>query len=137
VTQRQMNWTEVGAAYDRERILAAIETLEWKEWGPGCSFSGMGGMNMAECIIKLGLPRVTEACESHALAPRGFYGMHAHYKNGEVWVYIVDEGVECVPVLTVFDAKDWSLIPKGHPAYTDTRVSASLVTEQKEGPCAV
>jgi len=129
-TSRQENWTTVGTAYDREQILAAIETLEWKPWGPGCTFSGMGGLNMAECIVKLGLPRVTEAAESPAMAPRGFYGMHAHYKNGDVWVYVVDEGSQCVPVLSVLEPRDWTLIPKDHPAYTDTRVSAKLVTER-------
>jgi len=121
-----MNWTEVGSEYDRGRILAAIENLEWRRWGPGSTFSGMAGLNIAEVIEQVPLPRVTEAAESPSMAPYGFYGMHAHYKNGEAWVYVIDEGSRCVPVLSVFEPRDWTLIPKDHSAYIDTRVSAEL-----------
>lgn len=131
------DWMNVGRAHSetdaqRAALLAAVDRMTWRPFA-GSTFSGMGGLAMVDTIRELRIPRVNLAAESPALAPFGFFGLHAHYRNGEAWIFAVHEGSSVVPVLAIFADRDWSLVPKDHPAYSGGTPAARLELERIGG----
>ena len=73
------------------RFLKTIEKCEW------ISLEGshpmMPIMAIEEAIKQLKLPKVDRISYNvHDLAPYGFYGIQAHYKNADVRAYFLDTG---------------------------------------------
>ena len=101
MTTMQRTWTQVGSEYNatdaqKERLSKAFNRMEWQApEGDGPMIPVLG---INEAIRELRLPKVSHVSfNSHDLAPFGLYGVRAHYKNGRVDVYLIDEGT----VLTV------------------------------------
>lgn len=99
-------WTKVGEEHSRgneARLGRILDGLEWKEIQPaGNTEAMMPALGIMSAIRELKLPRVTHYAISNQLAPFGFYGIRAHYKNGRADVYVVDEGSQLVPLASDF-----------------------------------
>ncbi len=98
------DWLSVGReewAGTQDRIRAAAAALEWRLL-PVEDAPAMPGLGIKAAIEQLRLPRVSRVAWSSELAPYGFYGIEANYRNGRVQVFIVDRGTECLPVVSYF-----------------------------------
>lgn len=98
-------WTEVGKNHTdnkQGKIGAMLDRLEWHSLP--YTMGAMPGMGIKEAIKQLKLPKVSHVSCSHELAPYGLLGVKAHYKNGDVKVYLVDEGIGLVVIATDFEA---------------------------------
>lgn len=108
----ERTWTDIGkqdlasiAPDDSDEIQRAlversIENLTWE------SVEGakpmLPGLGIKECIKQLRLPKVSQVAISHDLAPYGFYGIEARYKNGRARVYVLDRGTDLIPLASDF-----------------------------------
>jgi hypothetical protein len=113
VTTAEQTWTTVGAEIvdrvgGRETVERKIEGLEWRtrEQGSDVAFAPGAAINAA--IRDLRIPRVTAfAIDSFEIRDDagdgfypGFYGIEGNYTNGRARVYLLDTGVELVPVMS-------------------------------------
>lgn len=102
----QRNWTTIGASelnISRARVESAIASLEWKPLP--VTMGACQGMGIDACIHQLNIPKVSHVAESLQFAPYGFYGIRAHYSNGDADVYVVDRGSDIIPVCSDFTPK--------------------------------
>jgi hypothetical protein len=112
-------WTKVGeeivgSPVDEGTILTraiverAINNLDWIEIPKGgkLEVAAMPGLNISAAIQQLRVPKVSHIAISSDLAPYGFYGLRAHYKNGDAEIFLVDCGSNVTPVCTEFTLKE-------------------------------
>ena len=86
-----------GAEEQKERIQGIISRMDWlRVPGPGeppLEMAMMPGMGIKSAIKELRIPHVSHVASTNELAPFGFYGIRAHYKqDGEIDIFIIDEG---------------------------------------------
>ena len=97
------DYTQVGAKLlEHKDIDTAIQTLEFVPYKPGDSLPFSQGMAIQAVIDGCKVPRVS-AFAVHGYVGKGqytygFYGIQAHYKNADVRIYVVDDGLSVVPV---------------------------------------
>lgn len=111
-------WTGVGAEFfadarleegkkpNRQRVERAIDGLKWQDAPEGdhsIELPMAPGLAIRQAIKELRLPKVSRFAISIDLAPFGFYGIEANYRNGRARVYIVDQG----SVLTTLASDFW------------------------------
>lgn len=99
------NWTQIGQAegFSKGRIEAAILNMEWTTIPKTMPMSQ--GLGIKAAIKELRIPKVSHIADSNQLAPYGFYGIRAHYANGDADIYIVDRGSDLIPVCSDFTPK--------------------------------
>ena len=97
-------WTETGAKCvpenKRERVSDIINSFEWESIP--CELAMMPGLAIKETIKEFKMPKVSHVAVTHDMAPYGFYGIRAHYKNGKAQLYVLDRGSDCVPIASDF-----------------------------------
>ena len=119
-------WTKVGEALvgspidegtilGRDMVCRAIDRLQWLEIPKDGTLevAAMPGLGIKEAIKELKIPKVSHIAISSALAPYGFYGIRAHYKNGDAEIFLVDAGSHITPVCTDFI----EILKVGDPIY--------------------
>jgi hypothetical protein len=108
----KIEFTEVGKEFlrtdaDTQKVLKEAKELKWQSIADGLTVGMMPGMGIKAAIKEFGIPKVDEvaigggfglSCEPSA--GFGFYGIHGHYKNADVKIYILDDGVSCTPLFT-------------------------------------
>jgi hypothetical protein len=106
----RIDWTKVGKEFTQgkqEQFLKAAQNLDWLELQKGKSLSlpMMQGEGIKGAIKELRLPKVSHiAYDSIPVMDCDgedyyfFYGIHAHYKNADVKVFIIDDGCKLTPV---------------------------------------
>jgi hypothetical protein len=103
-------WTETGKkeGFDRARVEAAIESINWREIPKGRSVEApmMPGEGIKAAIQQLRIPKVSHIAWSSELAPYGFYGIRGHYSNGDAEIYIADMGTHLTPLCSDFHSKE-------------------------------
>jgi hypothetical protein len=112
-------WTKVGedlvgspiddeTILDRGAVCRAIDRLQWMEIPKEGTLevAMMPGLGIKESIKELRIPKVSHIAISSALAPYGFYGIRAHYKNGDAEIFLIDVGSNITPVCTDFTPKE-------------------------------
>ncbi len=103
----QRTWTVVGKEYTEgkeEEIAAAAVEMPWQTMP--CEMAMMPGLGIKEAIKQLRLPKVTRVGHSPALAPYGFLGIEANYKNGKAQIFLIDHGDGVVPLFSDFEPKE-------------------------------
>jgi len=63
----------------------------------------MAGDGIKAAIKEFKLPRVSHIAISDELSPFGLYGINSHFNNKSIRVFIVDIGVELVPICVIED----------------------------------
>lgn len=109
-----INWTQTGApvmqdeGISREHVQAVIDRLEWQEIPKNGTLEvAMGpGLAIKAAIKEFHMPKVSHVAVANDLAPYGFYGIRAHYSNGDVDVFILDLGTELVALRSDFTPKE-------------------------------
>lgn len=114
----QRTWTQVGEAVlddllderkreiSRERVARLIEKLEWQDVEGSLEVAFMPGQAIKTLIRELRIPHVTRIAISSALAPYGFYGIDAEYRNGRARIYALDEGSAVTVIASDFEPED-------------------------------
>ena len=102
-------WTEVGKQHSgteeaKAGIQKAIDGLDWSI-KPGDELPMMPGLAINKLLKEFNLPKVSWLAISSDLAPYGFYGIEANYRNGRARICFVDEGSRLVPVVHDFFGK--------------------------------
>lgn len=112
MVKTRRTWTKVGAVEmtreaddggpitTRDIVARAVDGLTWHP--VPCDLAAMPGMAINAMIQQLRLPKVSHVGSSNGLAPYGFVGARAHYKDGTAEVYAIDSGTEITPLLSDF-----------------------------------
>jgi hypothetical protein len=93
-----------GTILGRDQVKRAIDNMVWMSLP--VEVGAMPGLNISQAIEELRVPKVSHIAVSSDLAPYGFYGIRAHYKNGDADIFLVDSGSELTPVCTDFTPKE-------------------------------
>lgn len=104
MSEHQENWTNIGRADwegQQDSIRAAAAALDWRAL-PLDNVPAMPGYGIQQVIRELRLPKVSRVAWSSDLAPCGFYGIEANYRNGRAQVFILDKGSELTPLVSYF-----------------------------------
>jgi len=78
----------------KENILSA----EWEAVEKGKSYPFSQGMAIDEAIKQFRIPKVTHVSLYGVFSGLGLYGIRAHYKDEEVDIFFVDDGVSITPI---------------------------------------
>lgn len=108
-----INWTQTGVpimqdeGISQEHVQRVIDSLEWQEIPKAGSLSlPMGpGLAIKAAIKEFQMPKVSHVAVANDLAPYGFYGIRAHYSNGDADVFVLDLGTELVTLRSDFTPK--------------------------------
>lgn len=106
----RLEFTQVGKEFlitedDTAKVLKEAKELEWQDITEGLTVGAMPGMGIKATIKQLGIPKVDQiaigggfglSCEE--TAGYGFYGIFGHYKNADVKIYVLDTGVNIIPL---------------------------------------
>lgn len=105
------SWTTVGATLvarlGQQDVEAEIETFDWQPVEDGLEVAFSPGHAIKTAILEFGLPKVSAIAisgfareggdEEDGFYP-GFYGVEANYRDGKARVYLLDTGVELIPL---------------------------------------
>lgn len=109
-TSPRIDFTEVGEEFikteaDKIKIFKEAINLQWQQMA-GLVLGAIPGGNIKGVIKELNIPKVNEiavsiegfglSCEPSAAF--SLYGIHGHYKNADVKIYVIDAGTHCVPL---------------------------------------
>ena len=98
----RIDWLKVGKSHSEgheNKIIKIISRMEWDFDFVGKDLPMGPALCIKETIKQLKLPKVSAISYScNELAPYGFYGVEANYKNSKIRIFVVDEGSETVPV---------------------------------------
>jgi hypothetical protein len=96
----QWNWTTVGADFDRDDVIAAVESLDWLPFVDGMDAPACPGLAITTLIREFRIPKVSAVAWRGQLVHGRYslYGIEGNYKNGRVRIYVVDSGAELSPV---------------------------------------
>jgi hypothetical protein len=112
----ERTWLEVGKDYtsgeDRDRVVAAIEALEWR---PPTGEGPMSPVLMLQSVVtELRLPKVSAIAwgggdanvldypDGPETATYTVLGVESNYSNGRARLYVLDTGVAAVPLASDF-----------------------------------
>lgn len=110
-------WTKVGAEcmgldleapplvrrpLSRRRVTRAIKALKWQ--AIPCTLGAMPGLGINATIKDFRL-KATHVAVTNELAPYGFYGIRATYKDGSGELYVLDTGTALIPLVSDFYRK--------------------------------
>jgi hypothetical protein len=104
--KKRIDWMSIGKEHwegKQDAIQGYCETIEWQALP--CSMSFSGGLAVKQIIKEQRIPKVSHVAESHHMAPCGLLGIRAHYKNSDVEIFAVDEGV-CLTPLCIFVSEE-------------------------------
>jgi len=114
-------WTEVGREFSdtpekREKIRRAISNLEWIDLSPGekIKLPMMVAYGLDAVRKGCNMPALSKIAYSHEMAPFGLYAMQSNYKDVHVHVFIIDTGIEAVPVCIDKYFRQRKLLQAGH-----------------------
>lgn len=118
----ERSWTTVGAALvarlGQKEIEDEIETFDWQPVETGMEIAFSPGQAIKTAILEFGLPKVSaiaisgfarEGGDGEDGFYPGFYGIEANYVNGRARVYLLDTGVELIPLAS----DHWPAVPAG------------------------
>jgi len=107
----ERSWTTVGAALvarlGQQDVEAEIEAFDWQPVEDGMEVAFSPGHAIKTAIQEFRLPKVSaiaisafarEGGENEDGFYPGFYGVEANYVNGRARVYLLDTGVELIPL---------------------------------------
>ena len=96
-----LHWTKISEPYRKQYeagyLESCLQSMEWEKLpheGKSFSMPMMQGMAINEAIRQLKLS--TNRVLAVSVHPGEVLGIWARYKQGEVKIYILDEGCECV-----------------------------------------
>jgi hypothetical protein len=104
--EKRIDWMSIGKEYwegRQDAIKGYCETIEWQELP--CKMSFAGGFAIKQIIKEQRIPNVSHVAESHQMAPYGLIGIRASYKNADVEIFAVDEGVSLSPICIFVNEK--------------------------------
>lgn len=116
---KQRTWTKVGERFTRgkrDKVGKMMDRITWHKLP--YTMGAMPGMAIKAAIKQLRLPKVSHVASSHEMAPYGLLGIAAHYKGGVAHIYLVDTGVDVVPI-----ASDYYPDTKSNPTLSIPVVS--------------
>jgi len=90
-----------GTDQQKATIQKAAADLEWlamPKKGESLSLPMMPGEGIKAAIVELKIPKVSHIAIGNDLAPYGFYGIRASYKNADVEVFLIDAGTYMAPL---------------------------------------
>jgi len=104
MTKQQLNridFTEVGKkfGFKKSAVLREIETAKWEPVKGNKPF--MQACAIQEAINQLRIPKVSMVAVHSGIGSYGLYGIRAHYKQGQVDIFIGDDGTSIAPVCMV------------------------------------
>lgn len=102
--EARTDWLKVGRDHNglevqKKALLAAVGAMEWRRLPVEMGL--MPGLLVKAAASRLRLTPAAVA-ESTALSPFGLVGIRFRRIGGWAEVYVVDEGVQAVPVLSTF-----------------------------------
>ena len=104
------NWLTIGKEYTdtyekRAKILEAVKEVEWFNMpakGEALSLPMMPGEGIKAAIREFRIPKVSRVGHGRALAPYGLIAIEGNYSNGQAQIYLMDSGIELIPLFTDF-----------------------------------
>lgn len=101
----ERTWTSVGEALveDRERVGRKLDRLVWfSADDDGLGFSP--GYAIKQVVTEFRIPRVGRLALGSMSRGQALIGIEGTYKNGRARIYVVDTGVEIIPIASDFEA---------------------------------
>lgn len=102
----QRDWSEAGKQYytsspgkvapiTREQIEQEIPKMDWKPVPENqrMKMPPNQAIALVTFVKEMKLPKLSDIAISKALAPYGFYAIRTHYNNGQVELYLIDDGL--------------------------------------------